>query len=127
LGLGERYGHDRVLTEREIVATEGLEGRSVVRAKLGDAGDGYGVQRFHRADLAVLTEKGVIAVEVELTPKAPRRLEELIRAWRREVGKGDIAEVRYLCEPGQTRRLVERVVKRVQAERFIQVEESPAR
>lgn len=124
LGLGVRYGHDRVLTEREFVATEVLEGRSVVRAKLGGAGDG---ERFHRADIAVLVEEGVIAVEVELTPKAPRRLEELVRAWRRAVGAGEVAEVRYLCEPGQTHRLVERVVKRVQAERFIQIEEAPAR
>jgi hypothetical protein len=124
LDLDEHYGRNRVLTEREIVAKEVLDGRSVVKAKLGDAG--YGAQRFHRADLAVLAEKGVIAVEVELTPKAPRRLEELVRAWRRAVGTGEIAEVRYLCEPGQTRSLVERVVKKVQAERFIQIEGAPA-
>lgn len=124
LDLGERYGHSRVLTEREIVAKELLEERSLARATLSDAGDG---RRFHRADIAVLVEDGVIAVEVELTPKAPRRLEELVRAWRRAVGAGEVAEVRYLCEPGQTHRLVERVAKKVQAERFIQIEEVPAR
>jgi hypothetical protein len=123
LDLGERHGRDRVLTEREIVAIEALEGRSVARAML----DSGGRERFHRADLAVLTEEGVIAVEVELTPKAPRRLEELIRAWRWAIGGREVSEVRYLCEPGQTRRLVERVVKNVHAERFIQIEEAPTR
>jgi len=122
LDLGERYGRDRVLTEREIVARELLEDRAVAKARL--SGDHR--ERFHRADLAVLTEEGVIAVEVELTPKAPRRLEELIRAWRSAVGRREVSEVRYLCEPGQTRRLVERVVERVRAERFIQIEEAPA-
>jgi len=123
LDLGESYGHDRVLTEREIVAKEVLEDRAVAKARLSVGGSR---ERFHRADLAVLAEEGVIAVEVELTPKAPRRLEELIRAWRSAVGGREVSEVRYLCEPGQTRRLVERVVERVRAERFIQIEEAPA-
>ena len=123
LDLGERYGHDRVLTEREIIAKEALEDRSLAKARLDSGG---AVQRFHRADLAILTDEGVIAVEVELTAKASRRLEALIRAWRREVGRGGVSEVRYLCEPGQTLRLVERVVRKVQAGGFIQVEEAPA-
>jgi len=126
LDLGERYGRDRVLTEREIVATEALEGCTVAKAKLRGSG-GYRAERFHRADLAVLTGEGVIAIEVELSPKAPRRLEELIRSWRLAIGGNEVSEVRYLCEPGQTRRLVERVVKNVQAERFIQIEEAPTR
>lgn len=124
LDLGERYGRDRVLTEREIVAKEALEGRAMAKARLGISGHR---ERFHRADLAVLTSEGVIAIEVELTPKAPRRLEELIRAWRSAIGGREVLEVRYLCEPGQTRRLVERVVRKVSAERFIQIEEAPAR
>lgn len=122
LDLAERHGEARVLTEREIVAAEALEGRSVARAVL----DFGGRERFHRADLAILAEEGVIAVEVELTPKAPRRLEALMRAWRRAFITGDVAEVRYLCEPGQTRRLVERVVKTVRAGKAIQIEQAPA-
>jgi hypothetical protein len=125
LDLGKRYGHDRVLTERDIVSTEILEDRSIAKARLG-GGDGNGVERFHRADLAVLSEEGVIAIEVELTPKAPRRLEELIRAWRRSLGR-EVSGVRYLCEPGQTRRLVERVVKKVKADGLIQIAEAPER
>ena len=73
------------------------------RAKLGELPTGR--PRLHRPDLAVLGEAGPIAVEVELTPKAPRRLEAIIRAWRRASW---VAEVRYLCAPGATRRALER-------------------
>lgn len=125
LDLGEEHGHDCVLTERDIVSREVLDDRLIAKAKI-DGSNGNGVERFHRADLAVLTEEGVIAVEVELTPKAPHRLEELIRAWRRAAGMGELAEVRYLCEPGQTRRLIERVVRKVRAEGSVQIEDAPA-
>lgn len=126
LDLGERYGHNRVLTERDIVSREVLEERSIAKAEI-HGGRAYGGRRFHRADLAVLSEEGVIAVEVELTPKAPRRLEELLRAWRQFVGRGDVSEVRYLCEPGQTRRLIERIVQKVKADLAIQIEDAPER
>jgi hypothetical protein len=46
----------------------------------------------------------MIAIEVELTPKTPSRLQRLIRAWRYAVGFGVVAEVHYHCAPGQTRR-----------------------
>jgi hypothetical protein len=49
---------------------------------------------------------------VELTPKAPRRLAAIIRAWRRASW---ISEVRYYCEPGPTRRGVERAVQKTHA------------
>jgi hypothetical protein len=123
LDLGEVYGHGRVLTERDIVSREVLEDHVIAKATIG-GGNGHGGQRFHRADLAVLSEQGVIAVEVELTPKAPRRLEELLRGWRRSLGR-EVSEVRYLCEPGQTQRLVERIVKKVRVDGLIQIEEAP--
>jgi hypothetical protein len=73
---------------------------------LGERPDGR--PRLHRPDLAVLCEEGrVISFEVELTPKAPQRLEQLIRAWRRASW---VAEVRYYCAPGKTRRAVERAI-----------------
>jgi hypothetical protein len=114
--LGNNFGHGKVLTEREIVLVEQLEGRRIASAKLGEQGDGKA--RFHRPDLAVFAKEGTIAVEVELTPKAPRRLEALIRAWRRA---GWVAEVHYLCEPGQTYRAVERAVAKARAESKIAV------
>jgi DNA-binding Lrp family transcriptional regulator len=57
-------------------------------------------------------EMGVVAIEVELTPKSPRRLREIIRGWRRASW---VEEVHYLCEPGQTRRAVERAVEKLHA------------
>jgi hypothetical protein len=71
-------------------------------------------------------EQGVIAVEVELTPKAAGRLEEPLRGWRRSLGR-ELSDVRYLCEPGQTRRLVERVAKKVRCEELLQIGEAPER
>jgi hypothetical protein len=64
--------------------------------------------------------EGLIAVEVELTPKSPKRLREIIRGWRRA---SYVAEVHYLCEPGQTRRAVERAVEKLHAGDRIVIEE----
>ena len=123
--LGERYGQERVLSEREIVLAEQIEGRPVASAELGHLPSG--APRRHRADLAVLAEAGTIAVEVELTPKAPRRLHALIRAWRWALAARQLAEIHYLCEPGQTRRAVERAAAAVKAGHLIVIEEAPAR
>jgi len=116
--LGERHGHDRVMSERELRAAERIEGRPIASAKLGELPGGG--SRLHRPDLVLLGGERPVAVEVELTPKAPRRLEQLIRAWLRASW---VAEVRYLCEPGQTRRAVERAVQRTRAEGRIRIEE----
>jgi hypothetical protein len=117
-----KYAPARVLTEREIVAMEVIEGLRVASVSLGHS---RGHERFHRADVAVLREEGNILIEVELTPKAPRRLEQLIRGWRREVYLGDLAKVHYLCEPGQTRRAVERAVEKFRASEYVLVGEAP--
>ena len=92
LALSEEFGPERVLSERELRLLKRIEGRAIASAKVGELPGGE--PRLHRPDLAVLAEERLIAVEVELTPKAPRRLEQLIRAWRRA---GWVAEVRYLC------------------------------
>jgi hypothetical protein len=117
--LGRHFGHDRVLTEREIRFTEQLEERPIASAEVGTLPNG--APRMHRADLAVLAEAGTIAVEVELTPKTPRRLQTLIRAWRYEVAGGKVKEVHYHCAPGQTRKAVERAIVKVHAQEFIWV------
>jgi len=64
---------------------------------------------------------GVWVYEVELTPKSPRRLREIIRGWRRAE---HIDRVHYLCEPGQTRRAVERAVAELHASGRIVVSEA---
>ncbi len=106
----ERHGHERVLSEREIAFAEQIEERPIASAKLGSV---HGRPRYHRADIAILSDKGTIAIEVELTPKAPQRLRAIIAAWCRADW---IAEVQYLCAPGVTRRAVERAVVKARAQ-----------
>lgn len=122
LVLGERYGHDRILTERELALAERLEERPIASAKVGEHFNGR--PQLHRPDLVILGSERPVAVELELTPKAPRRLQELIRAWRRTSW---VAEVHYYCEPGQTHRAVQRAVHKVRAEQHVSVFEAPAR
>jgi hypothetical protein len=122
---GQQFGQDRVLTEREIVFAEQIEGRPLASATVGENPDGS--RRLHRPDIAVLSDGGTIAIEVELTPKAPQRLQGLIRYWRRAIADGTVAEVRYQCEPGQTRRAVERAVERVRAQDCIAIGEAVSR
>ncbi len=87
---GDREGGDG-LSEREIFARERAEGRRVFSAALTGP-------RFHRPDLICLDDP-IEAIEVELTTKATRRLDEILRAWRRAVGGGQFGRVRYLCAP----------------------------
>ncbi len=122
--LGEHHGHDRIRTEREIVLAEQIAGKALASADLGER---KGKTRLHRPDLAVLTNAGTIAIEVELTPKTPARLCALIRAWRWAIGAGPVSEVHYHCAPGQTRTAVERAVFKVKAEGFIAIGEAVRR
>jgi hypothetical protein len=120
--LGDEFDHSQVLTERELILAEQIEGRAIASAKLGELPDGS--PQLHRPDLAVLSGERPIAIEVELTPKAPRRLEGLIRAWRRASW---VIEVRYYCAPGPTRRAVERAVKELRASERVRVLEAVGR
>ncbi len=120
----KRYGPERVLSERELRLAEQIEGRRIAAAELDES---RGRPRLHRADLAIRAEEGTIAVEVELTPKAPWRLQRLIRAWKWEVLAERLAEVHYLCAPGQTRRAVEKAVDNVSGGDQIVIGEAPAR
>lgn len=55
-------------------------------------------ERFHRPDL-VLLDDPPIAIEVELTAKFPRRLQDILRGWRWTLGRKQFGQVRYLCSP----------------------------
>lgn len=116
LKLGEEFGAERVVSERELWLTERIEGRPIASAQVGELPNG--APRLHRPDLAIVTDDRPVAVEVELTPKAPRRLEAIVRAWRRA---NWIGEVRYYCEPGPTRRGVERAIQKTHAEERVRV------
>jgi len=108
--LGERFGHELVRTERELRFAEQLHDAPLVSAVMGRLPNGK--PRLHRPDLVLLPEQGTIAIEVELTPKAPRRLEAILRAWCRADW---VWQVHYYCAPGQTRRAVERAIAKVRA------------
>ena len=76
----EDAGHD-VGGERELRAWERLEGRPLASAELGFGPDGG--LALHRPDLVCWDGTRPIAVEVELTVKAPARLAAIVRGWAR--------------------------------------------
>jgi hypothetical protein len=86
----ERAGQ-RVLSEREIQARERAEAKRIYSARRGEGG-------YHRPDLVLLGDPDD-AIEVELTAKAARRLDEILRSWRRAVAYKQFGCVRYLCSP----------------------------
>jgi hypothetical protein len=108
----ERAGY-RVLSEREIEARERAEDKRLLSAECRSG-------RFHRPDLVVLGDPPE-AVEVELTDKSARRLDEILRAWRRSLARGQFGRVRYLCS-ARALPYVERAVARVGGEWAINVE-----
>jgi hypothetical protein len=108
----ELAGH-RVLSEREIVATERAEGSRLYSADLGRG-------RFHRADLIRLAPDGPEAIEIELSAKGAARLDALLRAWRFAVAEGRLARVTYHC-PAAVRRLLERSLSRTATAAMVDV------
>lgn len=70
------------------------------------------------ADLLVTDNESSVAIEVELTTKAPRRLQHLIRSWCRSP---HIERVLYVVPSGSTERAVKRAIERVIAEDRVEV------
>jgi hypothetical protein len=70
------------LTERELRLSEADEAKLIASVSLGELPGGRAA--LHRPDLA-LTRRGneVVAIEVELSIKAPRRLQAIARAYAR--------------------------------------------
>jgi len=102
----------RVLSEREIEARERAEGKRVFSAARGE--------RFHRPDLVLLDDPPE-AIEVELSDKSARRLDQLLRAWRLSVARRQFGRVRYLCSP-RALPYVERAASRTKTDRLIEIE-----
>jgi hypothetical protein len=134
---------EQILTERELQFLEQGERRPLASARIGTLPSG--LPRLHRPDLVVLppghpliapspgadgTDRVVdlpwapIAVEVELSCKGQRRLEQIIRGWRRADWVG---EVRYYCAPGLVRRRVDRSVRKLHVTDRIRVLEVVSR
>lgn len=118
--LSAELGVDRIVTERELRFAERTERRTIASVEVGSLPGG--VPRLHRPDLVVLEGERATAIEVELSAKAPARLDVIIRAWRRAVGGRRLDGVRYLCAPGPARRGVERT-----RARLVRIEEAPPR
>lgn len=108
--LARRFGHEQILTEREFTWRERTEGKEIARVDLGED-TRSGRVRKHRADLAVMVEEGTIAIEVELSAKAPTRLRNILFAWRRAHAEQVISAIYYFCAPGTTMRAVKRAIE----------------
>jgi hypothetical protein len=89
-----------VLSEREIRAVENDQAELVASARLGELPGGR--PALHRPDLAVVSPDGgrVVAVEVELSVKAPRRLAAICRGYARA---RHLDHVYYLAIPAAAR------------------------
>lgn len=122
IGLARRYGAGRLLTERELIWLEQVEGKPIASVPVSKDRHRSG-QRMHRADLLVQTDRGSLAFEVELTAKAPSRLAGIMRAWRLALIRGELAEVHYLCAAGRTLRAVQRAAERARAPERIVIAE----
>jgi hypothetical protein len=113
------YPDHLVLGERELRRDERERGVPLASARLGVAPDGGPL--LHRPDLVLWpdvsedcgdSEDGLpVAVEVELTVKAPRRLLDICRAWAR---CRCVAGVLYLAPP-EVQRALHRAIDQAQA------------
>jgi hypothetical protein len=111
--LEHAYPDYRVMGERELRCAERGRGVALASAALGVNPDG--VAQLHRPDLVLWPEaepSGLpLAIEVELTVKAPRRLLGICMAWAR---CRCVAGVLYLAAP-EVLRPLERAVEQAQA------------
>jgi|HubBroStandDraft_3_1064219.scaffolds.fasta_scaffold15788_5 hypothetical protein len=99
------YPDHRLTGERELRRDERRQGRALASAEIYDAERAR--RKLHRPDLVLWpsTQPAAppIAVEVELTIKAPRRLVEICRGWAR---CRTIAATVYLAPPAVERALL---------------------
>ncbi len=114
--LAEEFKPSEVFTERELIQAERLADEPLFSAHLPNS--------HHRPDLAVQTKDQTIAIQLELSPKAARRLQQIIHAW---ADADWISEVRHYCEPGPTRRGVERAIANTNSSSRISLFKAPPR
>jgi DNA-binding MarR family transcriptional regulator len=112
----ESWGRCAVTTERELRWIEQAEDKPIGSCVVGELPNGRPM--LHRPDLLISTDDQRFSIEVELTTKAPRRLEHLVRSWRRA---RHVDRVIYLVATGPPYRAVERAVRNVHAEERVEV------
>lgn len=106
LWIERNWGPEAYISERELVQAEEERQRPLASAQPLSSYDDYG-RGLHRPDLVIRSDGGQIAVEVELTAKAPKRLEKIIRGWRR---CRLVERTIYICPAGPAYRAVERAI-----------------
>ncbi|MEK6273369.1 MAG: hypothetical protein AABM42_12120, partial [Actinomycetota bacterium] len=112
------WGAESLMSERELRFAELDAPKPIASATVGELPDGRPM--LHRPDLVVRDDGRTMAIEVELTPKAPRRLFTIVRSWRRA---RYVDQILYLCPPGPTQRAVERAVAGAHAQERVTVRE----
>jgi len=110
-----RSAGERVGGEHELRAFERLEGRALASAAVGLARNGE--TAWHRPDLVCWRPGRPVAVEVELTVKAPERLRGIVRGWARS---RLVEGVVYYATPAAAR-AVSAAVRREGAESAVSV------
>jgi hypothetical protein len=114
---------DRLITVRELPSAERRVGEAIGKAKIPFVGGRADKPRWHTPDLVVLKGPETHAFEVELTPKAPRRLTAIMEAWAFSPW---VHKIIYLCAPGQTYAAVKRAVDREDISKRVHVAELPS-
>jgi hypothetical protein len=115
--LASAYPDHAVLAERALRRCERQAGAILASALLGRGPDGEPL--LHRPDLVLWPldgASGPVAVEVELTVKAPRRLAQICRAWAR---CREVAGVLYLAAPPVERALARAIEEACAAETVV--------
>ena len=113
-----RWGEAAVMSERELRFAEQDPMRPIASSVVGELPGGRPM--LHRPDLVVTDQDRRMAIEVELTTKAPRRLEQIVRSWRRA---RHVEKVLYVVPAGPTQRAVERAVAATHAQERVSVYE----
>ena len=113
-----RWGIESVISERELRFTEQDPRHPIASCVVGELPGGRPM--LHRPDLVVADSDRRMAIEVELTTKAPRRLEQIVRSWRRA---RHVEKVLYVAPAGPTQRAVERAVAATHAQERVIVYE----
>jgi hypothetical protein len=110
---------EELFSEREITAEERWLGERVYSAERSSPPRDYG--GYHRPDLIRFGGPAQPdAIEVELTNKAPKRLELLLHAWGMAVLLRKVSRVFYLCPP-ETASNVEKARRRIPRAEAIEI------
>jgi hypothetical protein len=117
--LERGYPEHPISGERELRRRERASGTPIASAVLSRTSDRG--RQLHRPDLVIWPAAGArglpLAIEVELTVKAPRRLAEICRAWARS---RHVQGALYIA-PVEVRRALERAIVAAQASERITV------